>query len=150
MGSNQSNAISRVLVPYDGSAPAAESVRFALETFPDADVEVLHVVEPFAEHTDAGMEDYRRRWRERALRRAAETLEGAQAVAEEYDRSVETEWCYGRPGHEIVAHLEGGEFDHVVMGSRGRTGLERVMLGSVAETTLRRSPVPVTVIPDRR
>ena len=139
--------VARILVPYDGSDPAEAALRFALETFPEASVEVFHVVEPFAEHTDAGVEDYRGRWRDRARETATRTFEAARNVAAEYDRSVETEWRYGRPGHEIVAYLEGGEFDHVVMGSHGRSGIERLVLGSVAEITVRRSPVPVTVIP---
>lgn len=146
MESTASTAVDRVLVPYDGSAHADAAIRFAIETFPDAEIEVLHVVEPFAEHTDAGREDYRRRWRERAQRYANQTFERALTIADEPDRTVETAWRYGRPAHEIVAHLEADAYDHVVMGSRGRTGLERVLLGSVAETTLRRSPVPVTVV----
>ncbi|ADD07547.1 UspA domain protein (plasmid) [Natrialba magadii ATCC 43099] len=136
----------RVLVPYDGSGPADASLRFAMETFPDASIEVLHVVEPFAEHTDAGVEDYRHRWLEKARGTANQMFEKAQAIAEEYDKTVETNWRYGRPGHGIVNHIDGGDFDHVVMGSHGRSGIERIMLGSVAETTLRRSSVPVTIV----
>ncbi|MUW15591.1 universal stress protein, partial [Halorubrum sp. CBA1125] len=37
-------------------------------------------------------------------------------------------------------------FDHVVLGSRGRTGLSRIVLGSVAEGVVRRAEVPVTVV----
>jgi len=52
----------------------------------------------------------------------------------------------GRPAREITDELESGEYDHVVMGSHGRSGVSRILLGSVAETVLRRSPVPVTVV----
>ena len=39
--------------------------------------------------------------------------------------------------------------DLIVMGTHGRTGLPRVLLGSVAETVLRRASVPVLVVPAR-
>jgi nucleotide-binding universal stress UspA family protein len=38
------------------------------------------------------------------------------------------------------------DIDHIVVGSHGRTGASRILLGSVAETVARRSPVPVTIV----
>ncbi|WP_247730923.1 universal stress protein [Halovivax limisalsi] len=140
--------VDRLLVPYDGSAAAAEALRYAFETFPDATVEVLYVVEPFAAHTDAGSDDARREWRDRAAAIAGERFDEARAIAAEYDAAIETEWRYGRPGHEIVDRVAADDVDQVVMGCHGRSGIERLMLGSVAETTIRRSEVPVTVIPE--
>lgn len=137
----------RILVPYDGSVPATEALIFAFETFPEASIEVLYVVEPFAAHTDAGSDDARHEWRNRAAAIAGEQFDEARELAAEYDTSIETEWRYGRPGHEIVDRVAAGDVDHVVMGCHGRSGIERLMLGSVAETTIRRSDVPVTVIP---
>ena len=46
----------------------------------------------------------------------------------------------------IVEYVETHDVDHVVIGSHGRKGLSRVLLGSVAELVVRRSPVPVTVV----
>ncbi len=46
-----------ILVPHDGSEQADAALRFAFETFPDASVVVLHVVEPFPDHIDAGVEN---------------------------------------------------------------------------------------------
>ena len=52
----------------------------------------------------------------------------------------------GHPGAEILKALdEGPAFDLVVMGSHGRTGLERVLLGSVAEKVVRHARAPVLV-----
>lgn len=49
----------------------------------------------------------------------------------------------GEPAGEIVAFARSGAFDLVVVGTHGRTGLSHVLLGSVAERVVRRSPCPV-------
>lgn len=138
--------VDRILVPHDGGASSDAALRFAFEKFPDASVVVLYVVEPFAEHTEAGMESRRGDWREHAREYADEVFEGVRTVAEEFDATVDTEWRYGRPRSAILDVIEDRDVDHVVMGNRGREGLERVLLGSVAEATVRRSPIPVTVV----
>lgn len=52
----------------------------------------------------------------------------------------------GFPSEEILGQLRVGEHDLLVMGTHGRTGLSRVLLGSVAERVLREAPVPVLVV----
>jgi nucleotide-binding universal stress UspA family protein len=51
----------------------------------------------------------------------------------------------GRPAREIVDYADENDIDHVVMGSHGRSGVSRIVLGSVAENVVRKSSVPVTV-----
>lgn len=52
----------------------------------------------------------------------------------------------GTPYEEILAYVEEAEVDLVVMGTHGKQGLTRVLLGSTAEEVLRRSPVPVLTV----
>jgi len=52
----------------------------------------------------------------------------------------------GRPAGPIVAYVEDNDVEHVVMGSRGRDDLSRVILGSVASNVVEGSPVLVTVM----
>ncbi len=54
----------------------------------------------------------------------------------------------GPPTGTICARVREGGHDLVVMGTHGRTGIDRVLLGSIASRVLRRSPVPVLVTPD--
>ena len=52
----------------------------------------------------------------------------------------------GDPATEIVQYARDASMDLVVMGTHGRTGLERMLLGSVAEQTLREAPCSVLVV----
>jgi nucleotide-binding universal stress UspA family protein len=52
----------------------------------------------------------------------------------------------GSPAREIIAFSRKGGFDMVVMGTHGRTGLRRVLMGSVAEAVVRGAQCPVLTI----
>lgn len=82
---------------------------------------------------------------ELAAERAEELLaEASAAVAD--DVPVETTYSIGQPAREIVATAEEVDADHVVVGSHGREGVSRLLVGSVAETVVRRAPMPVTTV----
>jgi nucleotide-binding universal stress UspA family protein len=53
--------------------------------------------------------------------------------------------CQGIPWQEIVEHAKDLHVDLIVMGTQGRTGLQHVLLGSVAEKVVRLAPCPVLV-----
>jgi nucleotide-binding universal stress UspA family protein len=52
----------------------------------------------------------------------------------------------GHPSKEIIDFAENNEIDLIVMGTLGKTGLDRFLMGSVAETVVRNSKVPVLVV----
>lgn len=137
-----------VLVPHDGSPQADAALAHALEEFPDATITVLHVIDP----SDTGytasavMPDFSEQWYETAKEAAEELFEAAREQATGHEGELHTVRELGRPSRKIVAYADEHDVDHVVMGSHGRTGVTRILLGSVAETVARRSPVPVTVI----
>jgi len=56
----------------------------------------------------------------------------------------------GREDDEIMKFAKQEKVDLIVMGTHGRTGIEHVFFGSVAEKVLRHSPFPVFIIPDRK
>ncbi len=137
-----------VLVAMDDSPGSRRALEFALSTFSDAEITVLHVVDPstgylIAENlpsADVGSP------RERGEARGKELLSEAEALAAEHDRGVSTMLETGKPARAIVETAEELGADHVVMGSHGREGVSRILLGSVAEQVVRRSPTPVSVI----
>jgi nucleotide-binding universal stress UspA family protein len=135
----------RLLVPTDGSdvAEAAGDAAIALARRFDAELHALHVLEmgelpPGFEDEEAG--DFAHRGEEAATalaeRAAAAGVESASAVLESNQQIHEA----------ILSYAEDHGVDCIVMGTYGRTGIDRFVLGSVAEQTLRESPVPVVTV----
>lgn len=53
---------------------------------------------------------------------------------------------HGAPIEEILDYVDLNDIDAVVMGTTGRRGTDRILLGSVAEKTVRSAPVPVITV----
>ena len=139
-----------VLVPIDDSDPAWNALDYAIDHHGRDSIVVVHVLDPTGLTTYTGMEgnmvtdfedihEHRRDAGKALLERAYERANATGVT-------VETEILTGRPAGAIVECASDEAVDHIVIGSHGRTGVGRVLLGSVAETVIRRSPVPVTVV----
>ena len=126
-----------VLLAYDGSEPSDAALDLAVAQFAPDRITALYVFDP----EDAAGDDPE----ESARERASEVLPAVRARVDDAVE-VETVHAVGSPAEEIVAYAEDHEVDHVVLGSHGRQGMSRLLLGSVAETVVRGSPVPVTVV----
>ncbi|MFB6107519.1 MAG: universal stress protein [Haloplanus sp.] len=137
-----------VLVPFDGSDLSVRALDHALSSFPDAAVTVLYVVDPIdlVYEAEAGGTGVAEEWFAAAREGADDVLDRAQARADEDDVTLSREVIVGAAGREIVRYTEDHDVDHVVLGSHGREGLSRVLLGSVAEYVVRRAAAPVTVV----
>jgi len=139
-----------VLVPTDGSEPATAALEFALETVPEAHIVVYHAINPLTVAREADSytihEEFWSEQLQAAKTDAEDLLEEAERRAGESDVGVDIDTEIGAPADAIVRYIKQRAIDHVVMGSHGRTGLTRVVLGSVAEKVIRRSPVPVTIV----
>jgi len=136
-----------VLVPTDGSdaAQAAVDHAIAVAAAYDATVHVRHVVDVGAIATGSDVQppperlEYLRDAGEDATESIAEDARGAglEAVT-----SVE----HGFPASGLLDYVDEQSIDLVAMGTHGRTGLDRVLLGSTTERVIRRSPVPVLAV----
>ncbi len=137
----------RILVAYDGSPQATDALEFAFETFPDATVIALYVIEiPTGRWAQIVGPELQIPVTERAHEYADDVLESATEIATEHGRSLETEVVTGEPDHRIVAQAGEKSVDLIVIGSHSQEGVSRVLLGGVAENVVRRSPVPVLVV----
>lgn len=134
----------RILIPVDGSPQSEAAAEFAAAEWPDAELLALYVIDPVEAGYAAGrVPTAGEQWYEDAKERADTYFDSAEDAV---GRELETRTEVGRPAATIVDVAEEGNFDMIVMGSHGREGLSRILLGSVAEHVLRESPVPVTVV----
>ena len=138
----------RILVPIDGSEQSKEALEHVLTEFPGGDITVINVIDPIdvGYTSTVGMPGYSEEWYEESKESAEALFETAQETADEYGVTLSTTTELGRPSQTIVEYAEENDFDQIVMGSHGRSGVSRILLGSVAETVVRRSPMPVTVV----
>ena len=141
-----------ILVPFDGTPQSTRALEYAVSSVPDATLALVHVLDPSELYSYGGMEggamtNYAEIQRERE-ERAEKLLDEARAIADDegHQGEVTTTVLTGRVARSIIERAEAEEVDRIVIGSHGRSGASRVLLGSVAETVLRRSPVPVTVV----
>lgn len=135
----------RILVAFDGSEQARRALEFAVGEWPDAAFTLLYIIDPARAGSSptAGVPSGAEEWYEGEKRDAESTLaDGAALVG----REVTTDIVVGRPAQSVVDYADDHGTDIVVVGSHGRQGLSRVVLGSVAEEVVRHSPVPVTVV----
>ncbi|GGM31039.1 universal stress protein [Haloarcula argentinensis] len=137
----------RILVPTDGS-PGSRAVLTHAETLAkthDSEIHALYVIDTgrFStlpnEPTWEGVTDSLHREGEMALdmveRLVADAVTVTRATAE------------GSPSQEIVDYASQHGCDLIVMGTHGRGGIDRLLLGSVAERVVRSAHVPVVTVP---
>lgn len=139
--------IDHVLIPVDGSEQARQACAYVESELPDVTVTLLHVINPAeAGYTiQTSLPTASEEWYENEKARAENLFDDLESSFGE-DRTIERVTEVGKPTRAIVEHAAEHPIDQIVMGSHGRSGVTRILLGSVAEQVVRRSPVPVTVV----
>ena len=138
----------QILVPMDESPVAEKALKYAIDTHPDAEITVLYVIHLEPLPGKGSVITFDEPMLEGAYGHAEQLFERAGEIASEagYNGDLDTDTVEGKPSREIIEYAEEHGFDAIVMGSHGRDGTARILLGSVAETVVRRAPVPVTVV----
>jgi nucleotide-binding universal stress UspA family protein len=141
----------KILIAIDGSdfSQAALQSVIARPWPPDTEVKVLHVVEPPSllmgremGGYDPGFEVVWKALREQAkdlVTKAAEKLRAAKF-------NVSTDLVEGDPKSEIIDIAKEWQADMIVLGSHGRTGLDRFLMGSVSQGVVRHAHCSVEII----
>ena len=138
--------VKHILVPVDYSHSGDSAVAYAVSLAREyeAEIHLVHVYEqPFA-YVDGGfasapIPDV-----------TPADLEAEEARLEQVelppDVNCRRDFIIGTPVDELVDYAKEKEIDLVVMGTHGRTGIGRLLMGSVAEGVVRRAPCPVLTI----
>jgi nucleotide-binding universal stress UspA family protein len=145
---------SRILVPIDGSRTAARGLREAINLAKDqgAALRVVHVVDKMAiiGVTEAGMNP--RPVLAKLARSGRAVLDEARRNAKKLGVQVETvlhEPVTKRVADEVLREAKRWKADLIVMGTHGRRGVQRLVLGSDAEQVVRQAEIPVLLVAAR-
>ncbi len=141
----------RILVPIDGSDTARRGLKeaIALATQLKATLRLLHVTSDFPVMLEMSNTLNFDKYREGMHQYGREQLENARTLAQGLGLEVETQLRDlkgGRVADAIVDEAASAGCDLIVIGTHGRRGVNRALLGSDAESVLRASPVPVLLV----
>lgn len=139
----------RILIPTDGSKEIIPAVEAGcrIAQIHGATIHVLYVVkkqQPFAEFGGGvgwwyDLMDQLEKEGERATAEIA-------AYAERFDVDTKSAVQRGIPHDDILAYADDHNIDLIVMGTRGRTGVKRALMGSVTESVVRHANTPVLTV----
>jgi nucleotide-binding universal stress UspA family protein len=135
-------------VPVDGSSTAERAVRHVLALMKAGEAMEVHLVN-VQEKADAP--EVMRFMKPADIKRMQLTHGAAalQAAKRHLDRAgvkYEEHLLIGDPAETIARLARRGKFDKIIMGTHGRTGMSRLLMGSVATKVLHLSSVPVTLV----
>jgi nucleotide-binding universal stress UspA family protein len=134
----------KILIGYDGSAQGEKATETALELARSLDAKVLlfAVARPPEPATmvevDAMLDDAREHFEEQ-FKKIVERAKGL-------DVELQTDIAVGHPVEQIVHRAETDHVDLIVLGRRGKSRWEKMLVGSTAEKVLRYAHCPVMVV----
>lgn len=144
-------ALNRILVPVDFSETSAAALRYGVNLARGfkATLHLLHVPEHPGEAAEA---EYPIGLFETMQNAAHDRLRHLLTDVDANELQPQCSMRLGAAPEAIVDYAQEHDIDLIVMGTHGRTGLARVLLGSVAETVVRTAPCPVLTVhyPERK
>lgn len=147
-------AFRSILVPVDYSEPSRRALELALTLDEGATVTVVHawdrpayVGDHVLTHPDGSRRSLSELIRDNAEREMLEFLAGVKVPP---GKTYEHKLVSGDPASAIITEASKPGYDVLVVGSHGRTGMTKLLLGSVTERLIRLSPIPVLTVPPPR
>ena len=141
----------KILIPTDGSEPSQKAVQHGLTLAKEMNAsvsalyvgEVMHIPSPVPGPVPIMMEEQGEVLREAGQKIVDDVVEKGKKIGVTVTPVV----VIGHPADQIIKQAE--DYDLVVMGTMGKSGLSHLLMGSVAEKVVRHSPVPVLVVPPK-
>ncbi|HTV24893.1 MAG TPA: universal stress protein [Polyangiaceae bacterium] len=139
----------KILVPVDFSTHSAQATRVAADLARrfDAALTLAYVYDPLAYALPDGFAMVGQTEVDRLLDAfRAQLAQNKRQALEAGAPRVDTQLLQGFVSGEIVEFANRGQFDLIVMGTHGRTGMQHLVMGSVAERVVRLAQCPVLTV----
>lgn len=136
----------KIMIATDGSKQVEKAIKAGIELskLTGASFYAVYVISSSGySPRDFGWQESLRELLEAEAKKAVSSVEDMGKISGIEVKSVILE---GHPADEILKFAEQEGIDFIVMGTLGRTGLERFLLGSIAEKVVRHSKIPVMVV----
>jgi nucleotide-binding universal stress UspA family protein len=138
----------KILVAIDGSEHGYRAAKVALELGKISSGKVTAIYVADTNRTSHLPDDMLLfSIRELLLKEGNEALKHVETLAKNMGVAYEGVVSEGNPGSEIINYGQSNGMDIIILGAVGRTGLDKFLLGSVAEKVVRSSKIPVLTIP---
>jgi nucleotide-binding universal stress UspA family protein len=138
----------KILVATDGSEHGYRAAKVALELGKISGGKVIAIYVADTNRTSHLPDDMLLfSIRELLLKEGKEALKQVETLAKDMGVAFASLVAEGNPGSEIISYAQSKGMDIIILGAVGRTGLDKFLLGSVAEKVVRSSKIPVLTIP---
>ncbi|MFA5628661.1 MAG: universal stress protein [Dehalococcoidales bacterium] len=140
----------KILVPLDGSE-LSEAALAHLSDFKKAEVILMRIKEPLDPNVIGTLDaKVALELDEAYYEEAVQYLEKIVKNLKEKGITAKTEVLTGNSADEIIKYSQKNDIDLIIMSTRGRSGLSRLVFGSVAEKVIRNSTVPILIKPPKQ
>lgn len=138
-----SKEFGRIILPIDGSEHAKKAAKkaFTIAKNRNIDVYAIHIIHQI--HFLVSPELYSP-IEKMIMENAITYLNEIEQSGKKMGLTVETKIIHGTPYEEIIKFAN--KEDLIVMGNKGKTGIERILIGSVAEKVIRHAPCDVLIV----
>ncbi len=135
---------SKFLVPIDGSAKSFRALDAAIKlaTKSDTSITCIYVHEVRPEYRSF----FNPRINTKIIKDAEIFLNRAKKKCKKHNINYADKILHGDPASRIVSFAKNHRFDLIVMGSRGKSKLSEILLGSVSNYVVHKSKIPVTIV----
>jgi nucleotide-binding universal stress UspA family protein len=142
------NFFRKILIATDGSENAEKAVSYGINIAraTGAEIYALYVVSTEHAGTARTVMGWTEAFEEYLANKGGAATGYVENLGKEAGVKVEPVYLRGSPAEKILEYAEESNIDLIVMGTQGLTGIQRFLIGSVAENVLRHSKVPVMIV----
>lgn len=136
--------IKKILVAYDGSDSARVALDFACQLAKKfgSNIHVIAVCQPPEFGGEVELRDVLKKTQNHFISMLKSLKESNENLSDDTEFHV----VIGHPAEQLLRYADGNGIDHIVLGHRGNSNIERWLLGSVARQVIDHARCPVTVI----